>query len=309
MFILPDARRARLSRDDDKERGVAGTEPLGLMCVHAHPDDESISTGGVLAKAAAEGLRTAVVTCTGGELGEVVGAGMDPDEVFPRLGEVRYEELTEALKILGAGEPRLLGYRDSGMVGTAGNDDPRSFWQARFDEAVGRMVAQIREFRPSVLVVYDGFGGYGHPDHVQAHRVGLIGVEAAGYPLLYPEAGPGWRVPKIYVVSLPKSRVMAFNERMAAAGLASPFPAAERVEDIPVGTPDEVFTTVVDVRPWLDTKMRALRAHYSQLAPESFFLNLPPEMEAEAFGAEHFVRLRTDVPAPEREQDLFAGLR
>ena len=284
-------------------------QTLGLMCVHAHPDDEVIMTGGVLARAGAEGIRTAVVTCTGGELGEVVGEGMDPEEIFPRLGEVRLEELREALKILGTDGPRMLGYRDSGMIGTPGNDDPRSFWQANFNEAVGRLVAQIREFRPSVLVSYDAFGGYGHPDHVQAHRVMLVASEAAAVPLLFPDAGPAYSVPKVYFGTLPKSRIFQINQIMDAMGVPTPFPTAERAEDLPMGTPDDEVTTVVDASSWLDQKMRALRAHRSQLSPDSFFLHVPPELEAQAFGTEWFVRLRTRVAAPEREDDLFAGLR
>lgn len=288
---------------------AAAAGELGLMAVHAHPDDEVIMTGGVLARAVSEGIRARVVTCTGGELGEVVGAGMDADDVFPRLGEVRLEELREALSILGTDGPQMLGYRDSGMIGTDGNDDPRSFWQANFDEAVGRLVAQIRSFRPSVLVGYDAFGGYGHPDHVQAHRIMLVASEAATMPLLYPDAGPAWHVPKVYFASLPKSRIFLISQIMAAQGMASPFPPADRPEDVQMGTHDHEITTVVDVGRWLDQKMRALRAHYSQLAPDSFFLNVPEELQEQAFGTEWFVRLRSSVPVPEAEDDLFAGLR
>ena len=281
----------------------------GLMAVHAHPDDEVIMTGGVLARAVSEGMRARVVTCTGGELGEVVGAGMDPDEIFPRLGEVRLEELRAALAILGTDGPQLLGYRDSGMIGTEGNDDPRAFWQANFDEAVGRLVAQIRSFRPSVLVGYDAFGGYGHPDHVQAHRIMLVASEAAAMPLLFPDAGPAYRVPKVYFAALPKSRIFMITQLMTAQGMVSPFPPADRPEDVQLGAADDEITTTVDVGPWLDQKMRALRAHYSQLSPDSFFLNVPPELEGQAFGTEWFVRLRSSVEVPEHEDDLFAGLR
>lgn len=279
------------------------------MAVHAHPDDEVIMTGGVLARAVSEGLRARVVTCTGGELGEVVGAGMDPEEVFPRLGEVRLQELTEALSILGTDGPQLLGYRDSGMIGTEGNDDPRAFWQANFDEAVGRLVAQIRSFRPSVLVGYDPFGGYGHPDHVQAHRIMLVASEAAAMPMLFADAGPAYRVPKVYFAALPKSRIFMITQLMTSQGMVSPFPPADRAEDVLVGTHDHEITTTVDVGPWLDQKMRALRAHYSQLSPDSFFLNVPPELEGQAFGTEWFVRVRSDVASPQAEDDLFAGLR
>lgn len=279
-----------------------------LMCVHAHPDDETIATGGVLLRAAAEGARTAVVTCTGGELGEIVGEGMDPDEVRPRLGELRRGELTEALRILGAGEPRLLGYRDSGMVGSPGNDDPRSFWRADFDQAVGRVVAQIRGFRPDVLVTYDAFGLYGHPDHVQAHRVALVAAEACAVLALYPETGPAWRIAKVYLSTLPRSAVRSAHEQLTELGLASPFGDPGGSDLLPFGSPDELVTTTVDVRSFLPRKMAALRAHRSQIGPASFFLNVPEALQAGAFGTEWFLRHRSDVPVQPDEQDLFAGL-
>lgn len=282
---------------------------LGLLCVHAHPDDETIMTGGVLARAAAEGLRTAVVTCTGGELGEIVGEDMDPAEVAPRLAEVRREELTQALGILGAGAPRFLGYRDSGMWGTEGNDDPASFWRAPFDEAVGRLVAELRTFRPDVLVTYDAFGVYGHPDHIQAHRVASAAAEAAPLATLYPEAGPPWTVRKVYQATVPRSQIVRANALLLANGLPSPFGTVTDPDEIPIGVPDAHVTAAVDVRPWLDAKWRALRAHHSQLGPESFFLNVPEALREEAFGTEWFALQRGRVPTVLPEDDLFAGLR
>lgn len=283
---------------------------LGLMCVHAHPDDEAIGTGGVLLQAADRGLRTAVVTCTGGELGEIVGEGMDEAAMRPRLGEVRREELIAALNLLGAGEPRLLGYRDSGMIGTEGNEDPRSFWRAPFDQAVGRLVAQIRDFRPDVVVTYDAFGVYGHPDHLQTHRVTLVAVEAAEIPLLYPEAGAPWRVRKLYLGTIPLSFVTRIGEELQRRGLPTPFsdPNNPDAEAPPIGTPDEQITAAVDVSAVFHRKMAALRAHRSQLAPSSFFLNMPPEVTEMAFGTEFFLRQRSHVAVPQREDDLFAGL-
>jgi N-acetyl-1-D-myo-inositol-2-amino-2-deoxy-alpha-D-glucopyranoside deacetylase len=279
----------------------------GLLCVHAHPDDETIGTGGVLLRAGAEGRPTAVVTCTGGELGEIVGEGMDPEEIRPRLGEVRAAELTMALEVLGAGEPRFLGYRDSGMLGTAGNDDPRSFWQANFDEAVGRLVAVLRALRPDVVVTYDAFGLYGHPDHVQAHRVTLVAAEAAAAGLLYPDAGEAWRVPKVYLNTLPQSLIVQADEELKRRGLPSPFEDADP-DMTPVGSPDGLISTTVDVRPYIDRKLDALKAHHSQVAPSSFFFNLPSELHDLAFGSEWFIRQRSDVPVPSQEDDLFAGL-
>ena len=280
---------------------------LGLMCVHAHPDDESIGTGGTLLLAAQEGIRTAVVTCTGGERGEI--HNMDETENRPRLLQIRTEELRKALAILGAGEPRFLGYVDSGMVGTEGNDDPASFWRAPLDEAIARLVAQIRSFKPDVVVAYDAFGVYGHPDHIQTHRVGVLAAEAAGVRAMYPDAGPAWRVSKVYLATLAKSGIFEASKQMVAMGLASPFGEYERVEDVPMGVPDEQVGAVIDVRSVLDRKMEALRQHTSQLDPTSFFLNIPDDFAEQAFGNEAFVRLRSDVPASGVETDLFAGLR
>ncbi|MGH8903027.1 MAG: N-acetyl-1-D-myo-inositol-2-amino-2-deoxy-alpha-D-glucopyranoside deacetylase [Egibacteraceae bacterium] len=282
---------------------------LGLLCIHAHPDDESISTGGVLARYADEGIRTAVVTCTGGERGEVVGPGMDPDDIGSRLGQVREAELSRALGILAAGPPRFLGYVDSGMMGTDGNDDEASFWRASFDDAVGRMVAQIRALRPDVAVTYEPFGGYGHPDHIQSHRVACAAIEAADVAALYPQAGPAWRVRKVYFQAIPKSRITWINSELARRGLPSPFGVIDRAEELPFGIADERITTVVDVGAWYERKVAAIRAHASQLGPDSFFLNFPDELLSEAFSQEWFIRHRSDVDVPEVEDDLFAGLR
>lgn len=280
---------------------------LGLMCVHAHPDDECIVTGGTLLRAAKEDIRTAVVTCTGGERGEI--HNMDEPSNRPHLQQIRTEELTKALAILEAGAPRFLGYVDSGMMGTEGNDDPASFWRAPLDEAVGRLVRQIREFQPDVLVTYDAFGGYGHPDHIQTHRVAMLAAEACNVAPLYPEAGPAWRVRKVYLSSFPKSAIFAAAKEYAARGLPSPFGAFERVEDIPMGVPDEELGAVIDVSEFLDRKMEALHQHVSQLDPSSFFLNTPPEFGEKIFGTEWFVRQRSDVAGGGIEDDLFAGLR
>ena len=281
----------------------------GLLAVHAHPDDEVIATGGVLARAAVEGRRVKVVTCTDGSRGEVVGEGMVPEEVFPRLAEVRRGEIADALALLGVPEHEFLGYADSGMVGTEGNDDPASFWQADIDDAVGRLVGVIRAFRPSVVVTYDAFGGYGHPDHIQAHRVTVLAVEAAAMPAMYPDAGAAWRTPKLYFSSFPKSTIAEANAMFAAHGLPSPFGEDVDPEDVPMGTPDELITTRVDVRPHLEAKQAALWAHVSQIAPDSFFMNLPEEMVEGFYGTEWFVRRHSDVEVTERpETDLFAGL-
>ena len=158
-----------------------------LMTVHAHPDDETISTGGVMAKYARAGDRVICVTCTGGERGEIVVKDMDTPENHDRLAEIRAEELRRALEILGPIEHHFLGYVDSGMMGTPENDDPQSFWQADLDEAAGRLVRLVRQERPEVIVGYNDFGGYGHPDHIRAAQVAKLAFERAGDPGWYPE--------------------------------------------------------------------------------------------------------------------------
>ena len=161
-------------------------EALTLMVVHAHPDDESISTGGVLARYADEGLRTVLVTCTGGEVGEIADPGLATPET---LVEVRRRELEQACEILRVGKLHLLGYRDSGMMGTLDNAHPASFHQASLDEATARLVALVRREQPQVLVTYDKNGFYGHPDHIKAHQITAAAYEAAGDPARWPEAG------------------------------------------------------------------------------------------------------------------------
>lgn len=286
----------------------------GLLAVHAHPDDEVITTGGVLASAAASGRGAAVVTCTGGELGEIVGAGMDPYVIRPRLAEVRRQELAQSLHILGAGRPRLLGYRDSGMMGTDGNNHPEAFWRADVHEAVGRLVAHIRELRPTVCVTYDAFGAYGHPDHIQAHRITMLAVEAAAMGAMYPDTGSEWCTPKLYLATVPRSAIARINQEMAARGLPSPFGEATDVEHIDMGVPDERIGARIDVRRELDRKWDALRAHRSQVGDESFFLNTPDDLRERMFGTEWFIRVRSvgtqgsAIASADPEEDLFTGI-
>ncbi|MGI9018177.1 MAG: N-acetyl-1-D-myo-inositol-2-amino-2-deoxy-alpha-D-glucopyranoside deacetylase [Euzebya sp.] len=285
------------------------TDAPGLLAVHAHPDDEVIATGGVLARAAAEGRRVKVVTCTDGARGEIVGAGMDPDEIRPRLAEVRAGEIANALAALGVDDHQFLGYADSGMMGVDGNHDPACFWRADLHQAVGRLVAIIRDFRPAVVVTYDAFGGYGHPDHIQAHRVCTLAVEAATMKALYPEAGAPWRTAKLYFASLPKSAIAQANRMFAANGLPSPFGEYDDPADIPMGIDDELITTRVDVTDFMDAKQTALKAHVSQIDLDSFFMNVPDEMMEGFYGTEWFVRRISEVDVPQGiEDDLFAGL-
>ncbi len=290
-------------------------DPLRLLCVHPHPDDESIACGGVLARAADEGVRTAVVTCTGGEEGENL-AGIDlGGEDLPTH---RRRELADALAALGVHEHVWLGYRDSGMVGTAANEHADSFHRADLETAALRLAAVLRRQRPQVVVSDDERGTYGHPDHVKAHAVTVRAVALAADPRADLEGAP-WQVAKRYVHATGRRRLLAGHQAMLAAGLSSPFgeAALEGEDDLPFGVPDEVVTTEVDVRPWGERKLAALAAHRSQIGPESFFLNTPPELAQMFFGVEQFVLEHGilgggDVghgEAKRIETDVFAGLR
>jgi N-acetyl-1-D-myo-inositol-2-amino-2-deoxy-alpha-D-glucopyranoside deacetylase len=277
-----------------------------LLCVHPHPDDESIACGGVLARAADAGIRTVVVTCTGGEEGENL-AGIDLGD--EELVSHRRRELAEALAVLGVAGHEELGYRDSGMAGTEANEHPESFHRAPLDEAAARLAEVIRRVRPQVLVSDDRNGTYGHPDHVKAYHVAVRAVELAADEDAV-VAGDPWRVTKRYVHTLGRGRLLQVHRALVAAGLPSPFGEAgiEHEDDLPFGTPDDEITTIVDVSAHLARKERALRAHRSQIGADSFFLNTPDELHGPLFGREEFVLEDGPPPASQPETDLFTGL-
>jgi N-acetyl-1-D-myo-inositol-2-amino-2-deoxy-alpha-D-glucopyranoside deacetylase len=277
-----------------------------LLCVHPHPDDESIACGGVLARAATSGIHTVVVTCTGGEEGENL-AGIDlGGEDLPTH---RRRELADALAALGVHEHEWLGYRDSGMAGTEANEHPDSFHRAPLEEAAARLATIIRRVRPDVVVSDDRHGTYGHPDHIKAHHVTIRAValaadEDADVP------GEAWQVTKRYVHTLGRRRLLRVHQALLAAGVPSPFAEAgiTHEDDLPFGTDDDELTTVIDIRDHLDRKQAALRAHRSQIGADSFFLNTPPALREPMFGTEEFVLEDGPQPASRPETDLFEGL-
>jgi len=263
-----------------------------LLLVHAHPDDEAISTGGAMMKAHAEGHRVVLVTATRGEVGEIYN--MDEKATRPHLGEVRTRELEKAAGILGVNRSVFLGYRDSGMVGTADNENPKSFHQAAIDEAAGRLEAILREERPEVVVTYAEDGTYGHPDHIKAHH-----VTNAALDLLEKE---GWRPRKLYYTVIPRSAMKAFAESL---------PEEARQDNIGSriqGTPDELITTKVDVGDYVDRKRAAFAAHVSQNDPNSWFANMADQIYRLAFGTEHYQLARGKPGSELPESDLFAGI-
>ncbi len=269
-----------------------------LFLVHAHPDDEAVSTGGVILKAHEAGHRVVLVTCTGGEVGEI--HNMDEASNRPRLKEVRAQELKRAAEILGVDRLVDLGYRDSGMVGTADNENPDSFHQADTAAAAARLARVMDEEAPDVVVTYGADGVYGHPDHVKAHYVTVAAVDLVSELGRQPE--------KLYFTAIPRSGLKAMAEEFRKRGVPGAFEAEEDSigASIP-GTPDEEITTVVDVREYVGRKKEAFMAHRSQVAPDSFFLNTPDDLFETMFGTESYVLAR-GASGQLPESDLFDGL-
>lgn len=287
------------------------------MLVHAHPDDESIATGASMARYVAEGAEVCLVTCTLGEEGEVIidELGHLAATHSDTLGEHRQGELAAAMRELGVTDHRQLGapgkYRDSGMVGTPSNERPDCFARADLLAAAIDLVPVIREVRPQVLVTYDDFGGYGHPDHIQAHRVATYAMALAAAASFRPDLGEPWQVAKVYWTAFPRSVMRAGIEALKAQGDTSGF-ADMNPDDIPFACDDALVTTAVDASAYLPQKMAALRAHATQVSVDGGFFALADNVGAEAFGIEYY-RLVAGEPggardALGRETDLFGGI-
>ncbi|MBV9099430.1 MAG: PIG-L family deacetylase [Candidatus Dormibacteraeota bacterium] len=278
---------------------------LRLMAVHAHADDETITMGGLLALCADRGIRTCNICCTDGKLATIVDPSMPEETTRPRLAEIRQGELREACRILGVDEVHFLEYGDSGMAGEPTNDLPDAFWKAQVHEAVGRVVEHIRRFKPHVVVTYDANGAYGHPDHIQAHRVTLLAVEAAHTPV-YPELGERWRVQKLYYTAFPERAARAAIDFARQNGLDTPF-GVEDPSELPFLTPDAWVTTTVDCHTVIQRKRSALRAHRSQIGPDWPMLAIPDDV-AERFADEYFQLVISRTPPSLPETDVFAGI-
>ncbi|MFJ8622009.1 PIG-L family deacetylase [Kitasatospora sp. NPDC093550] len=274
--------------------------PLTLMAVHAHPDDEASGTGGVLARYAAEGIRTVLVTCTDGGCGDGPGGVKpgDPGHDPAAVAAMRRQELEASCEVLKVGHLELLEYADSGMMGWPTNEAPGSFWQTPVEEGAARLAELMRHYRPDVVVTYDENGFYGHPDHIQAHRITMAALTMTDL------------APKVYWTTAPHSMVRKFGEVMREFG--EDFEEAEPAEagdDLPgIGLPDEEISTWVDTTQFSDQKFDALAAHASQ-GENIFFLRMGKERFTDLWGVETFVRVQDSTGAALPETDLFAGLR
>ena len=280
-----------------------------LLLVHAHPDDETINNGITMAKYAQEGAKVTLVTCTRGEEGEVLveelaNLASNRDD---KLGEHREIELKNAMKLLGIEDYRFLGapdkkWRDSGMIGTPQNERSDVFWQANLEEVAQELVKIILETKPQVLITYDEFGGYGHPDHIKANQVAMKAADLA--------ATQGWKISKIYWNTMPRSVIQNGIEKMKEVG--SSFFGAESADDLPFAKPDELVSTVIRGVEYVPQKLEAMKAHATQIAVDGPFFALSNNLGLSVWGDEYYTLVKGEKSEPfdseGREIDLFAGI-
>lgn len=277
-----------------------------MLLVHAHPDDETINNGATMALYAALGAQVTLITCTRGEEGEVLTPELThlASSETDSLGEHREIELANAMKALGVTDFRFLAegegkYRDSGMMGTEPNNRPDVFWQADFEEASDYLVKVINEVKPHILITYDEIGGYGHPDHIQAHRVAMRASEKSK-----------WQIQKIYWNTMPKSVLAESMAKMKELG--SDFFGADNVDDLPFAKEDSFVTTLIDGNSYVDAKMAAMKAHHTQISLDGPFFALSNNLGLQVWGHEYYTLVKGEKSAPfdanGRESDLFSGV-
>jgi mycothiol S-conjugate amidase len=285
-------------------------EPLRLMTVHAHPDDESSKGAATSARYVAEGHEVMVVTCTGGEAGSILNPAMERPEVLADLPAIRRAEMALAAEILGV-QHRWLGFVDSGLP----EGDPKPplpegcFAMQDLDVVTRPLVAAMREFRPHVVVTYDENGGYPHPDHIRCHEISVAAFDAAGDADRYPGTGAPWQPLKLYYShGFSKARLEAFHESLLARGLESPY--AEWLTNWPADRrdPGERVTTRVQCADWFDVRDKALIAHATQIDPTSRWFLVPLDIQREVWPFEEYELVRSLVDSPVPEDDLFAGI-
>lgn len=305
------------------------------MAVHAHPDDEVVFTGGTLLAYARRGVNTILVTATGGEEGEIHDPDLDQEEAKPRLREIRLEELRRGTTLLELTHSELLGYRDSGMAGTEPNAHPDNFHNADPDTATRQLVALVRKYKPEVLVSYDEFGSYGHPDHIKCNVITHKAYDLSGDPTYAPELGEPWTPLKLYYTHWNEEGWTKAREEMKARGIKPPWgdeeeekkpedetttegaeaaavneaeaKPEEKTEEAPRYVPPPV-TTRLDVHEMLHTKLESARQHRTQFGPNGIFNGMPEDIMVMAMGEEHYSLVASRVQTPEAENDLLAGL-
>ena len=276
------------------------------LLVHAHPDDETINNGATMALYSALGAQVTLVTCTRGEEGEVLTPELThlASSATDKLGEHRETELANAMQALGIKDFRFLAqgegkYRDSGMMGTEQNNRPDVFWQADLEVASDYLVQVIEEVKPHILITYDEIGGYGHPDHIQAHRVAMRASEKSD-----------WQIQKIYWNTMPKSVLAESMAKMKELG--SDFFGADNVDDLPFAKDDSFVTTLIDGNSYVEAKMAAMKAHHTQISLDGPFFALSDNLGLQVWGNEYYTLVKGEKSAPfdsnGREADLFSGV-
>ncbi len=281
-----------------------------LLLVHAHPDDETINNGVTMAKYAVEGVHVTLVTCTRGEEGEVLVESLknlasDKDD---KLGDHREIELKDAMIELGISDFRFLGspnkkWRDSGMIGAPQNERKDVFWQSDLDEAANELVKVILEIKPQVMITYDEFGGYGHPDHIKAHQVAMRAAEIS--------TNQGWQITKIYWNTMPRSVLQTSIDKMKEVG--SEFFGAESADEMPFAKDDELVTSVVKAQEYVPQKLAAMKAHATQISVDGPFFALSNNLGLSVWADEYYTLVKGEIAPPfdenGRELDIFAGVK
>ena len=285
-------------------------KPLRLLTVHAHPDDEASKGASTIARYSAESARSVLVCCTGGEAGDILNPALQNPETEENLPQVRAEELSLSAKIIGYNRVVMLGYRDSGMPESEHNDNPEAFTNAPFDEAVGKLVAIIREEKPQVIVTYpDERKGYNHPDHLMVHDISLPAFEAAGDPEKYPDLGEPWQPSKLYETVWSRARIEGLHKKFLELGLESPYDESWFKRR----SQDHRITTRIDISDWWEIRGQALRAHATQVDPDSpFWFGLPDEHARTVHPFDDYVLVRSvvgDIQDGVFEDDLFQDIR
>lgn len=277
-----------------------------LLAFHAHPDDESSKGAGTVAKYADGGVRSVLVTATGGEAGDILNPAMDRPDVLADLPAIRRRELEEAARIIGYDELVLLGYRDSGMPDSDANRHPGAFCNQPHDEVLERLVGLVRTYRPDVVLGYDDHEFYPHPDHLYVHRLSMDLMEAAADPERFPEAGEPWQIRRLLAPVFTGDRILALHDAMLARTGASPF--SGWIERIGERTFPDRRLVRVDVRGYVERGRDALRAHRTQIDPDGFWFQVPTEVVEEVYPWEDFELLASADPDDDVADDLFAGL-
>ena len=282
-------------------------KPRTILIAYPHPDDESFGNGGTIARYVAEGAAVHYACATRGECGTVDAHML---EGYADTAALRTAEQTCAARALGLAAVHFLGHRDSGMPGTADNQHPNAFIQAPLERVAGQLAALIRALRPQVVLTFNSYGGYGHPDHIACYHATQAAFEAAADPARFPEAGPAWAVSKLYEINRPRELTRQAWERMRERGMKTPLDNPDyQLENFTA--PDELITTAIDVAEFMGLKRAALLEHRTQIAADGPFLSMPEDIGRSWSGVEYFTLLRARVALPPHdgyEDDLFAGI-